>query len=393
MKKTIISFMGVCLALSVQGMTFDEILQNVASNNPSLAVSSAKINAEKSAMKSENNLPDPEIGFEHKWGNEGTKWGVDISQSFEWPGVYSSRKKAINKATQALDYLNQANRLDKLIEIKLLLIDIVNTHKQLALMNKIDSQINSLIIKYQQGFNNGEVSRLDINKLNIEKINISREINQLNNQKNELEAILLQENGGNDISVIISSLNEYSNEVILPKEKYEELLRENDPEMAQFSLMAQSNELNAKVVKMSKFPGFSVGYKLENELGTYFNGFSIGITLPTFSQRHKSATIKATQELISLQNKEFEIGKLAQLNVQRENAIRLFQEMENYRPTLENQDNITLLKKALDGGQINLITYIQEVNFFLEAQQNYLDVEYRYYQTLASLNRYSLLNK
>ena len=292
-----------------------------------------------------------------------------------------------------MEYLNQSNRLDKLIEIKLLLIDIVNVQKQLDLMYKIDSQIDSLMIKFQQGFNNGEVSRLDINKLKIEKLNISREINQLKNQQNELEATLLQENGGKDISVILSSLKEYPNESILPKEKYEEELRENDPQMTHFSLLAQSQELSAKVVNMSKFPGFSVGYKLENELGTFFNGFSIGITLPTFSQRHKTAAIKASQAAIALQSNEFEIGRLAQLNVQRENAISLYQEIEAYRPTLENQDNITLLKKAFDGGQINLITYIQEVNFFLEAQQNYLDIEYRYHKALANLNRYRLLEK
>ena len=112
-----------------------------------------------------------------------------------------------------------------------------------------------------------------------------------------------------------------------------------------------------------------------------------------FSQRHKTAAIKASQAAIALQSNEFEIGRLAQLNVQRENAISLYQEIEAYRPTLENQDNITLLKKALDGGQINLITYIQEVNFFLEAQQNYLDIEYRYHKALANLNRYRLLEK
>jgi hypothetical protein len=84
---------------------------------------------------------------------------------------------------------------------------------------------------------------------------------------------------------------------------------------------------------------------------------------------------------------------LAQIKVQRSNAISLYNELEQLRPTLENNDNILLLKKALDGGQISLITYIQEVNFFLEAQKNYLDVEYNYYQLLASLNKYTLLVK
>ena len=52
---------------------------------------------------------------------------------------------------------------------------------------------------------------------------------------------------------------------------------------------------------------------------------------------------------------------------------------------MENSDNAALLKKALAGGQINLITYIQETNYFLEARAELLDLEYRYAKALATL--------
>lgn len=393
MKRIKILFAVIIITINAQAKSFDEILHEIAANNPILASSVAQNEAEVNTLKSENNLPDPAIDFEHKWGKEGRKWGVGVSQSIEWPGVYSTRNEAIKSASQAIEFLNKANYLDKLVEVKLLLIDIINVRKQLALVNQLDAQMNSLTLKYQHGLKHGEVTKLDINKLKIEKIAISREIKSLNNQLEMLKASLINENGGNDISLIISSLNNYPNEIILPEEKYEELLREFDPQIAQYRSMAKTYELNAKVIKMSKHPGFSLGYKLENELGNYFNGFSIGISVPVFSQKHKSDAISASQKALTLQNKAFEIERLAQLKAQRSNAIALYQEMEEYRPTLECHDNLTLLKKALDGGQISLITYIQEVNFFLEAQQNYLNVEYRYFQILATLNKYALLDK
>ena len=49
------------------------------------------------------------------------------------------------------------------------------------------------------------------------------------------------------------------------------------------------------------------------------------------------------------------------------------------------RSNAALLKKALAGGQINLITYIQETNYFLEARAELLDLEYRYAKALATL--------
>ena len=373
-------------------MTFDEILTTVANNNPTLASDKAIGNAEILSMKSDNNLPDPEVDFDHKWGGGGTKWGIGVKQNFEWPQIYSTRKNAINSASEAIEHLNNVNRLNKIIEIKTILIDIINARKQLALYQRLDAQMDSLAAKYELGRKRGEVTKLDINKIKIEKISITREIKSLKTQLQEFEASLLNENGGKDITEILASLNNYPDEIILSEENYIQLIKENDPQLIQYSLMAKSQEQNAKVIEMSKRPSFSLGYKLENELGTYFNGFSIGISLPIFSHKHKYEANIANIEAIKFQREEYEIEQLSKLKAQRANALALYQELEQYRPTLENQDNIGLLKKALDGGQINLITYIQEVNFFIEAQKNYLNVEYRYYKELALLNRYKLFN-
>lgn len=393
MKHIFIFFSILALALTNSyAMTFGDILSSIANNNPSLATQKAIGNAEIMSIKSSNNLPDPEIGFEHKWGYVGTKWGIGITQNFEWPQIYSSRKKAINCTSEAINYQNKVNRLDKLLEIKLILIDIVNVRKQLALIEKVDVQMDSLAAKYERGRQYGEVTKLDINKINVEKVSISREIKSLKNQLIDLEAKLLNENGGKDISEILNSLNNYPEEAILPEETYIQIIKENDPQLIQYSLWAKSLEQNAQVIDMSKRPGFSIGYKLENELGTYFNGFSIGISIPLFSHKHKSAANHAGQNVIVLQRNEFEIEQISAIKAQRNKTLALFQELEQYRPTLENQDNIGLLKKALDGGQINLITYIQEVNFFIDAQKNYLDVEYSYYSELAILNKYNLIN-
>ncbi len=393
MKRFIFSLYIMTYAIIANAMSFEEILRHIASNNPSLAASVAEGNAQILSMKSENNLPDPEIGFEHKWGGGGTKWGIGVSQSFEWPEVYTSRKKAVDNATNAMEYLNKANYLNKMVEIKLILVDIVGVRKQLALFRKIDSQMDSLETKYKQGRNLGEVTLLDINKIKIERIALSREIKALNIQLQNLESSLIKENGGKDVTTILASLHNYPDEIILPEEKYVRLVMENDPQIAQYTFMAKTQEYSAKAIEQGKFPGFSIGYNLENELGTYFNGFSIGLSLPVFSRKYKSEAINAGQTALKLQCDAFEIDRIAQMKSQRTNAISLFQELQQYKPILEDNNNIGLLKKALDGGEINLITYIQEVNFFLEAQKNYLDVEYRYYLELASLNRYSLLKE
>ena len=184
MKRIIILSAIIILGISVNANDFDNALFEIVSNNPTLVASIAENEAEINELKSENNLPDPEIGYEHKWGKEGAKWGVDISQSFEWPGVYSARKKAINSTSEAIEYLNKSNYLNKLVEIKLLLIDIINLRKQISLVSQLESQIDSLTLKYQQGAKQGEVTILDINKMKIEKIALTRQNKDLKNHRN-----------------------------------------------------------------------------------------------------------------------------------------------------------------------------------------------------------------
>ena len=81
------------VAVVAEAQTFEEALHIVANNNLSLAATLAKIEGDKALMRSENNLPDTEIGYDQKWSNSGlgSKWGVSISQGFEWPGIYSER--------------------------------------------------------------------------------------------------------------------------------------------------------------------------------------------------------------------------------------------------------------------------------------------------------------
>ena len=78
-------------------------------------------------------------------------------------------------------------------------------------------------------------------------------------------------------------------------------------------------------------------------------------------------------------------GKRSEVRTAYESAAAAYRKIAPMREAVENSDNAALLKKALAGGQINLITYIQETNYFLEARAELLDLEYRYAKALATL--------
>jgi hypothetical protein len=57
-------------------------------------------------------------------------------------------------------------------------------------------------------------------------------------------------------------------------------------------------------------------------------------------------------------------------------------------PAVENTNSIRLLKVALNGGEISLLEYLQEVSYFTEATHEYNVARQDYASTLASLSRY-----
>lgn len=83
--------------------------------------------------------------------------------------------------------------------------------------------------------------------------------------------------------------------------------------------------------------------------------------------------------------------ELASVTAERNNVVSLYDEIQQYRPIFENDDNIMLLRKAVAGGEMNIFDYFGEVNYFIAARRSYLEVQYEYHTTLARLNRLTLL--
>ncbi len=372
---------------------YDELIHGVIINNPEIAALQSAVESDIMSLKSENNLPDTEVGFEHQWGRKeiGTKWSFAISQGFEWPGVYGARSQEYKSASEAMQFLNRSNYLDKMLDVKLLFVDIVSARKNIEIANEVLTHMTQLKEKYQKGYQQGEVSLLDVNKINIEYVAASRRCNELNTQLTVLKNSLQALNGGKDCSDIMEQLVDYPQDMVLSVEDYTEHIKQNDPLLKYKSLMTQSQIARTKIARLKNLPGFSLGYMHVNELGEHFNGVKFGLSLPLFSNRNKTNAAKSMLKSMEYSEDNAEIVKLSQMYSDRAKVLSLYDEMIDYQPIFEKNNNIELLKKALDGGEISLLNYLQEVNYFLSAQQQYLDVVYQYHYALARLNRYSLI--
>ncbi len=381
-------------ALDTEAQNFDTLLNKVVSNNTELMSSVDAARSELFTQKSENNLPDPEVEVEYQWGRHevGDKFDVNVTQGFDWPGAYMARGKANKIASEAMSYLNRSNYIDKRLEIKQNLIDIVNVKKNMKVVKERLDLMDQMIEKYTTGMNRGELTILDLRKLKIEKIRLNETMSALESEFTLLESTLEAQNGGKECGDIIAAIDNYPDDTILPAEEYEKIIEENDPAVKYSSLMMQSQAQRVKAERLMQLPGFTLGYHHSWEDGDVFNGLIVGVTLPVFSTRNKVRAAKALRRSLEYDEMTVAIQKRATLKSNREKALALYRQMTSYESVLKNDNSIDLLKKSLEGGQISLLDYLSEMDYYLQAERDYLDVQYRYHQTLADLNKYKVLD-
>jgi len=388
-----ISLMALALTVcSVSASDFDKVLNTVVSNNMALKYADAENQSAIASLKSENTLDAPEIGFKSLWGAKGIgdKRNFSISQGFDWPGVYTARREAIRKSQAAMQYLQESAMIEARQEVRLLLIDIIYAKQRIAATEKICDGLSSLQKTFRKAVDEGNATKLDFNKSVIEKIAAERELKTLRGEYAAMLASLRAMNGGKDVEDLVASVGNVYPEVDLASLRPDvENIRAKDPAIAAMKADAEVQKSLLKVEKRSLLPGFTLGYSHEWEMGDRFNGFSVAVSLP-FIKGNKKVKASRLQVRASEMQQEMELIRLsAAMSGDYEKALLYRELLDQYEDIMNDNSDFELLKKAFDGGQINFLTYMQELNYFLAARRDFLETLYNYNCALARLQRYN----
>ncbi len=392
MKRRISLILSFTCAIISFASDFDEVLNTVVKNNLTQRYSTLSDEAKIEGLKGENQLEAPELGFDHVWGagSVGNKLSLSLSQSFDWPGVYAARRKAIETSSTAMQYLREATLLDTRMEARLLLIDLIYTKQRINIVSDMADGMATLADNYKKAMEDGSETRLDYNKAVIEKISVDKELETLRVEYEGQVASLEVMNGGKDVAALLDKLGTDYPE--LPMSAFVpdiNMLRERDPEYAAAMASVDAAASVVRVERLSRYPGFSLGYNYEYEMGDIFNGFSFSVTLPFLSRKHKVKAATFEMEAAKVDAEMKLTARSSEFNSLYRQAQVLRRFLDRYEEVVKDDSNLKLLRKALDGGQINFLTYLQEVNFFLSAHKDYLDTLYQYHQTLGRLSRYN----
>ena len=386
-----------CMGMRAQETGIDSVLRQIEANNKELQANAQLISSQKLESRTENNLPDPTLSYAHLWDskNSGKTVGeMVVSQSFDFPTLYITRGKMNRLKTGALDAQAATMRQQILLQAKEVCLDIIMLQHQQELLDARLKNAEELAAMYAKRLATG-----DANALNV-RTESRMNSTALNNKIKELLVL----NGNQPLTpgrpfpdgpavptTKALGLTDYPL-VPLPTDFHRvcsELLAA-DPSLQSFDSESAAARKFISASKQGWLPKLELGYRRNTESGHPLNGVVVGFSFPLFSNKGKVKIAKAQAMNIDFQKDNARVKASSELWQLYEEARNLDASMQEYKRTFQEQQDLTLLKQALVGGQISMIEYFVEVSVVYQSKTNLLQLENQYQKAMARIYKNEL---
>ena len=374
------------LTAQTDGGAIDAILRQVESNNRQLQAARQLNAAQKTAYRTENNLPDPTVSYAHLWDSDDkniTAGELVVTQSFDFPTLYATRNKLNRHRNAALDAQAEITRQDILLQAKEACMDIVMLQQMQQLLEERLHNAEELAALYRQRLETGDANRIETNKINLEMLNVRTELRTnraaLEGKKRELRAL----NGGMPLDTMPDT---YPLDP-LPAD-FASLcpaLLSADPSLQALKSTAQAARRQIAASKQGWLPSLEIGYRRNTETRHPLNGIVVGFSIPLFQNRGKVKAAKSEALNAGFLQQEAETQTTSDLWQRYTEARELQHSIAEYREAFTSQQDMTLLRKALDEGQMSMIEYFLEVSVLHQTLSNLLQLENQYHKAVARI--------
>lgn len=342
-----------------------------------------------SQLKTESNLPDPEISGEYLVlpKDVENRWAAQIEWGVEWPGVYHARANEAREKLTAAELSLYAQRLARLAEIKDLLLDYVQCRIKMLLLDELIANNDTIYRLATEAARGGEMTVLDLNKVRLEYANIRAAQAALIDEEATVKADISRIYGG-DSSPLLENMDYEFPPIVLPTEEELARIKDESPEVKAAIAEAEAARRGKNVAKMEALPSISLGYKHAYEDNMHFNGAVFGISIPIFSSRGKQKAAKA--EIMAAEYQAEAKGLEIEADVMQtwQRLIKLEQQIREIAPILDNADYNSTLLKAYSNGLITLIEYISDRNYFTNAAIELVGLRHAAAKAQAQLRKY-----
>ena len=392
-KHILFAFCGYFLSVGLLAQTseIESVLQEVEQNNKELKAMASYIESQRLELKSTNNLPDPQFGTyilpfgEHSAGNY-TEF--EISQTIEFPSVYGARRNLIDNQSKQLDLEYKTKRQEVLKQAKSYCLYLIYLNKQLDIEISRVAQAKQVYEQANELYKKEQIGILEINKAKVVWMQEQFKVQQIESDKKNISLLLANLNGGNEVTF---SLNNYPSALELAaKDSLWEDKLSNDPELVKLKQQESVAFQSLKVAKNKTLPNLTAGFNSQGVSGERFSGVYAGISIPLWSNRNK---VKAAQSRVDYQE-SVTSSMTMQASTSFEKQYNDYQIMltkfQEYEFTLSGLNSDKLLLQAYQSGEISFMEYYTELQFYRQAYDAMLDMQYQLYLSQTTLLKYQL---
>lgn len=351
-------------------------LDSIEHNNTTLATQRRQLEASYAESRSEARLSDPEAEVGYFFGSPKgipNRVNVSVSQSLDWAVITGRKRKLTRAADRMADATYAAQRLTILSEAEQLLTQAVYLNKLCGELQSRCQQADALAAAYERKFNEGDINRLEVNKV---KLNASVALAALQKAETERNGVMLnlqKLNGGKPVNCTDTTYAAHS----LPA--LPDVLQhtgEQHPEvLARKASLAQSIE-QLRVSKSEAWPTLSVGFSGEYVKDSRYSGVTLGVSIPLWgNSRAKVKQRKMENRVSELDLTDVQTQLTADIRTQYAAAQKLFATAHRLEEQIASTANAELLNRALAEGQISVMDYLLETAFYYDARTAQLEAE------------------
>ena len=253
---------------------------------------------------------------------------------------------------------------------------------------------------YRQRLEKGDATSLETNKINLELLNVRtearmnrtalqnklRELTALNGDQSLVPGRPMPEGSATPPSARNLGLTDYPS-MPLPADfgaLSEELLA-GDPSLQslEHESLAAHKQLSAS--RQGWLPQLELGYRRNTETRHPLNGLVVGFSFPIFQNHGKVKTARAQAQSIDYQKENAKLNASSALWQLYDEARSLHAAMKEYDETFSRQQDLKMLRRALEGGEISMIEYFVEVSVVYQSRSNLLQLENQYQKVMARI--------
>ncbi len=392
MKRIII----VLIAIMVTGSLFaqnniSDMLSTIEKNNTTLKALRETVNSQKLENRTDIFLDDLEIGFNYLWGSPsptGNRQDYSITQSFDIPTILGLKSKLANHKNELLEWQYKVDRMNIMLEAKNYCLDLIYYN---ALLRELSIRLDhaQIIASVQkERLDKGEGNILEYNNVQLNLATVKGEIARVKTERNSVKSQLSRLNGGEDLSCSVYEFTEI--QIPIDFLHWYDIAETKSPVLAYVKQEVMLNKEQLTLSKSMGLPTFSAGYVSENVVGQRYQGVSLGVSIPLWSNKNKVKQAKTAIRAAESREIDSKQQFLSQLEILYDRTIGLKTAAENYRASLSKANNSTLLKKALDAGEISMLDYIVEIGLYYNTINQALEAERDYQKAFATLSAIEL---